>query len=240
MKTRPHCASIGKEPTLSLPSIVSMDEWKAARERLLLREKEITHARAALAAERRRMPMVMVEKDYRLHGPEGEVSLLELFASRRQLVVYHFMFAPEWDAGCDGCSMVADSVGHPAHLHARDTSFVMVSRAPLEKLEAFKARMDWTIPWYSSFGTDFNRDFGATTDDGEEHGLSVFLRDGDAIYQTYHTADRGIEHLLFHYNVLDLTPLGRQEEWEDSPPGWPQTDTYAWGRLHDEYEDDGA
>lgn len=223
---------------MALPKVVSMEEWKDARERLLLREKAITHARATLAAERRRMPMVRIEKDYRLCGPEGETSLLDLFGTHRQLVVYHYMFAPEWDAGCDGCAMVADSVGHPAHLHARDTTFAMVSRAPLEKIEAFKTRMGWTTPWYSSFGTEFNRDFGATTDSGEQHGLSVFLRDGNTIYQTYHTANRGVEHLFFHYNVLDLTPLGRQEAWEDSPPGWPQTDTYAWGRLHDEYDTD--
>lgn len=223
---------------MALPKIVSLEEWKDARERLLIREKAITHARAALAAERRRLPMVRVEKRYRFDGPEGKASLLDLFGGRRQLAIYHYMFAPEWDAGCDGCAMVADSVGHLAHLHARDTAFAMISRAPLEKIDAFKARMGWSMPWYSSFASDFNRDFGATTDHGEHHGLSVLLRDGDTIYRTYYTDARGVEHLLFHYNVLDLTPYGRQEEWEDSPPGWPQTDTYAWWRLHDEY--DGA
>lgn len=225
---------------MALPKVVSMEEWQVARERLLLREKAITHARAALAAERRRLPMVRVKKEYVLRGPEGDVSLLDLFGRCRQLVIYHYMFAPEWDAGCDGCAMMADSVGHPAHLHARDTTFAMVSRAPLEKIEAFKARMGWSMPWYSSFGTDFNRDFGATTDHGEEHRLSVFLRDGDTIYLSYQAGNRGMEHLLFHYNLLDLTPFGRQEEWEDSPPGWPQTETYSWQRLHDEYDNEGA
>ena len=218
--------------TMALPKIVSLEEWKDARERLLVREKAITHARAVLAAERRRMPMVKIEKPYRLDGPEGAVSLRDLFGDHRQLAVYHYMFAPDWG---DGCGMVADSVGHLAHLHARDTAFAMVSRAPLAKIEAFKTRMGWSMPWYSSFESDFNHDFGVTVGDEEHHGLSIFLRDGETIYQTYHTGARGVEHLLFHYNILDLTPFGRQEEWEGSPPGWPQTDTYAWWRLHDKY-----
>ena len=155
------------------------------------------------------------------------------------------MFGPTQEVGCDGCSMFVDQVGHLAHLHARDTSFVLVSRAPLPKLEAYERRMGWTIPWYSSFDSDFNVDFGRSPEtpqpdayqDGEMFGLSVFLRDGDAVYRTYFTRLRGVEALGSVWTFLDLTPLGRQETWEDSPEGWPQTPPYGWWRRHDEYED---
>jgi predicted dithiol-disulfide oxidoreductase (DUF899 family) len=133
--------------------------------------------------------------------------------------------------------MVVDNLGHPAHLHARDTSLVLVSRAQLTKLEAYRERMGWTVPWYSSAGSDFNVDFGVTTDEGETFGLSVFLRDGDDVYRTYFTSGRGVEALGSNWTLLDLTPLGRQENWEDSPPGYPQTPPYVWWRRHDEYED---
>ena len=227
--------------TMNLPPVVSTTEWEAAHEALLSKEKEATRARDALAAERRRLPMVRIDKDYVLEGPEGKAGLLDLFEGRRQLIVYHFMFAPDvhgWPtAGCDGCSMFVDQVGHLAHFHARDTSFALVSRAPLANLERFRERMGWTIPWYSSNGSDFNVGFGVTTDKGETFGLSVFLRDGDDVYRTYFTDRRGVEALGSVWTFLDLTPLGRQETWEDSPEGYPQTAPYQWWRRHDEYED---
>src|SRR5438105_4793136 len=179
---------------MDLPPIVSTAEWQEARERLLVKEKEATRARDALAAERRRLPMVRIDKDYLFEGRDGKKRLVELFDGRRQLVLYHFMFAPGvdgWpDAGCDGCSMMVDQLGHPAHLHARDTSYVAMSLAPLEKIEAYRERMGWTFPWYSSAGTDFNRDFGLSTPQGETFGLSVFLRDGDDVYRSYFTNGR--------------------------------------------------
>jgi predicted dithiol-disulfide oxidoreductase (DUF899 family) len=230
---------------MNLPPVVSPAEWQAAHERLLAKEKEATRARDALAAERRRLPMVQIDKDYVFDGPAGKARLLDLFEKRRQLIVYNFMFGPNQDEGCDGCSMVVDQIGHLAHLHARDTSFVLVSRAPLAKLEQYKKRMGWTIPWFSSFESDFNVDFGFSPEipepdvyqDGESFGLSVFFRDGDRVFRTYFTSGRGVEALGSVWTFLDLTPLGRQEEWEDSPPGYPQTKPYQWWRRHDEYED---
>ncbi|MBP54701.1 MAG: hypothetical protein CMG88_09120 [Marinobacter sp.] len=221
-----------------LPEVVSADQWKTALDQLLVKEKELTRARDALNAERRRLPMVKVAKHYTLQGENGAVSLLDLFEGRRQLIVYHFMFAPDWNAGCDGCSWLVDAMTHPAHLHARDTSLVMVSRAPREKLTQYRSRMGWTapVPWYSSYESDFNVDFGATTDSGERHGASVFIRDGDDIYRTYYTGARGVEYLGSLWTYLDLTPFGRQETWEDSPEGWPQTEPYVWNRRHDEYD----
>jgi predicted dithiol-disulfide oxidoreductase (DUF899 family) len=225
---------------MNLPQIVSPAEWQAAHEKLLAKEKAATHARDALAAERRRQPMVRIEKDYVFEGPQGKASLLDLFEGRRQLILYHFMFAPDvegWpSAGCPGCSMVVDQVGHLAHLHARDTSFALVSRAPLANIEQYRKRMGWSIPWYSSADSDFNVDFGVTTDKGETFGLSVFLRDEEGnVYRTYFTNGRGVEALGSVWTFLDLTPLGRQEDWEDSPEGWPQTPPYEWWRRHDEY-----
>jgi predicted dithiol-disulfide oxidoreductase (DUF899 family) len=231
---------------MKLPKVVSAAEWEVARAGLLAKEKEATRAKDALAAERRRLPMVAIDKDYVFEGPTGKTSLLALFEGRRQLIVYHFMFGPSADHGCDGCSMVVDNMGHPAHLHARDTTLVLVSRAPLAKVEPFKERMGWTIPWYSSFDSDFNVDFGVSPEDpppgeyqdGETFGLSVFLRDGDDVYRTYFTDGRGVEALGSNWTYLDLTPLGRQEDWEDSPDGYPQTPPYQWWRLHDEYSDE--
>jgi len=226
---------------MKLPKIVSTAEWKAAHDKLLAKEKEATRDRDALAAERRRQPMVRIHKEYVFEGPNGEVSLLDLFEGRRQLIVYHFMFAPGVDgwpeAGCPGCSMVADQVANLAHLHARDTSFAFVSRGPYQNLERYRERMGWHIPWYSSAGTSFNDDMGATTEHGETHLLSVFFRDGSNIYRTYFTGGRGVETLGPVWTFLDLTPLGRQEDWEDSPEGYPQTPRYQWWRRHDEYEE---
>ncbi|HEY5811190.1 MAG TPA: DUF899 domain-containing protein, partial [Terrimicrobiaceae bacterium] len=181
--------------TNALPKVVTRDEWLAARNALLAKEKAATRARDALSAERRRLPMVKIEKQYVFESPNGKATLLDLFEGRRQLILYHFMFEPKWDEGCPGCSMVVDNMGHPAHLHARDTSRVLVSLAPLSKIEPFKKRMGWTTPWFSSFGTDFNSDFGVTTSEGETFGLSAFLRDGTDVYHTYFTAGRGVEYL---------------------------------------------
>jgi predicted dithiol-disulfide oxidoreductase (DUF899 family) len=197
--------------TTNLPPIVSQAEWQAAHEKLLAKEKAATRVRDALAAERRRQPMVRIDKDYVFEGPNGKARLLDLFEGRRQLIIYHFMFGPGahgWpDAGCDGCSMFVDQVGHLAHLHARDTSFALVSIAPISGIERYRKRMGWAIPWFSSAGTDFNRDFGVTTDEGEMFGLSVFLRDGDDVYRTYFTSGRGVEALGSAWTFLDLTPL---------------------------------
>jgi predicted dithiol-disulfide oxidoreductase (DUF899 family) len=232
------------QSTMNLPRVVSTSEWQGARDALLVKEKEATRARDALAAERRRLPMVLIDKDYVFDGPYGQARLPDLFEGHRQLILYHFMFAPDvhgWPtAGCEGCSMFVDQVGHLAHFHARDTSFALVSRAPLANIEPFKERMGWSIPWYSSAGSDFNVDFGVTTEKGETFGLSVFLRDGDDVYRTYFTNRRGIEALGSVWTFLDLTPLGRQETWEDSPPDYPQSPPYEWWRLHDEYTDADA
>jgi predicted dithiol-disulfide oxidoreductase (DUF899 family) len=210
----------------------------------LAKEKETTRARDALAAERRSLPMVRIDKDYVFEAPGGEATLLDLFDGRRQLIVYHFMFAPGaegWpEAGCPGCSLFVDNVGHLAHLHARDTSLVLVSRAPLANIEPYKERMGWTVPWFSSFDSDFNSDFGVTTDEGETFGLSVFLRDGDQVFRTYYTDGRGVEALGSNWTFLDLTPLGRQEDWEDSPKEYPQTPPYMSWRRHDEYEEEST
>jgi predicted dithiol-disulfide oxidoreductase (DUF899 family) len=229
---------------MNLPPVVSATEWQVARDELLVKEKEGTRARDALAAERRRLPLVQIEKDYVFEGPSGNARLLDLFEGRRQLILYHFMFGPNQDVGCDGCSMFVDNVGHLAHLHARDTSFALVSRAPLARIEPYRKRMGWSVPWYSSFGSDFSVDFGVSPEDpqpgkyqdGESFGLSVLFRDGGNVFRTYFTNGRGVETLGSSWTFLDLMPLGRQENWEDSPDGYPQTPPYEWWRRHDEYE----
>ncbi|WP_158889411.1 DUF899 domain-containing protein [Amycolatopsis anabasis] len=197
---------------MTLPKIVSREEWRTAREDLLVKEKAAMRANDALSAERRALPMVAIDKKYVFEGPDGEVGLLDLFDGRRQLIVYHFMFDPSWDEGCSSCSFLVDNIGHLSHLHSRDTALVLVSRAPLPKIERFRERMGWTAPWVSSHGTDFNHDFHVTSDEGEAPGLSVFLRDGDTVFHTYSTYARGGEMVLGTYHFLDLTPLGRQEE----------------------------
>jgi predicted dithiol-disulfide oxidoreductase (DUF899 family) len=218
---------------MSLPDVVSREEWLAARTALLEQEKELTRRRDALAAERRRLPMVEITKPYEFEGPEGTVRLLDLFGDRRQLIVSHFMFDPSWEEGCPSCTAGADenAPGMRAHLAARDTTQVYVSRAPLAKLERYKAVRGWTFPWYSSYGSDFNYDFGVTLDPavappvynyralpdytGELPGLSAFLRDGDRVFHTYSTFARGLESLGGSYYFLDTTALGRQEAWEE-------------------------
>jgi predicted dithiol-disulfide oxidoreductase (DUF899 family) len=221
---------------VSLPQVVSRQEWLDARKALLTREKELTRARDALAAERRRMPWLAVEKDYEFDGPRGRASLLELFEGRRQLIVYRAFFEPGvfgWpDHGCRGCSLVADQVAHVAHLNARDTTLLFASRAPQPDIQRMKARMGWTMPWYTmtdEFDTDFDVD--------EWHGTNAFIRNGDRVFRTYFINNRGDEALGSTWSYLDMTALGRQEEWEDSPEGYPQTPPYEWWNWHDEYGD---
>lgn len=226
---------------MNTPPIVSAEEWETARAELLVKEKEITRARDALAAERRRMPRFEVVKDYRFEGPDGPASLLDLFDGRRQLIIYRFFFDPDVtgypDAGCPGCSFGADQVAHPAHLNARDTTLVYVSRASQENIVRLKAKMGWDlIPWYT-LTDDFDKDMGVA----EWHGTNAFIRDDeDRIFRTYFIDARGDEHMGNTWSYLDLTALGRQEEWEDSPEGYPQTEPYGWWRRHDEYEDEAA
>jgi predicted dithiol-disulfide oxidoreductase (DUF899 family) len=227
--------------TTAMPPIVSAAEWRKANEKLLVKEKAASRERDRLAALRRRQPMTKVEKDYVFTGPNGKLGFADLFEGRRQLILYNFMFAPTvdgWpDAACTGCSMFVDQIGHLAHLHARDTSFCLVSRAPLKNLRRYQKRMGWTdIPWYSSEGSGFNEDIGVTTADGETFALNVFFRDGKDVYRTYHTDGRGVEILGSVWTLLDITPYGRQEKGEDSPKGWPQSEAFEWWRRHDEYQ----
>ena len=209
------------------PRIVGRDEWLVARETLLIHEKELTKHYDQVSAERRRLPMVKVEKTYTFNGSEGKRSLYDLFDGHSQLIVYHFMFDPSWDDGCMGCTGFVNDLGDLSELQVRNTQFVMISRAPLEKLLAYKTRMGWERPWYSAFDTDFNQDFQVTVDGGERHGLSVFFRIDDDIFHTYSTYKRGCESLSDVYRLLDTTPYGRQEDWEDSPAGFPQRPTYG-------------
>jgi len=231
---------------MTLPTIVSRDEWLPARRELLAREKAFTHARDELNAERRRLPMVEIDKEYVFDGPDGKASLVDLFEGRRQLIVQHFMFHPDWEDGCPSCTAGADEMsdGLRRHLAARQTSLVYVSRAPIEKIERYKAKRGWTFPWYSSFHSDFNYDFHVTLDESvtpveynyrtnaeyqamgdhefategqpvERPGSSYFLRDGDRVFHTYSTFARGTEQTGGSYYFLDLTALGRQEDWEE-------------------------
>jgi len=221
---------------MEIPPVVSREEWDAARQELLAKEKALTHARDALAAERRRMPRMAVEKEYEFEGPDGPVGLPGLFDGRRQLVVYRFFYEPgvaDFPAGgCRGCSFLADQVAHLAHLNARDTTLAFVSRAPQPDIARWKARMGWEqIPWYT-LTDDFDADFGVD----EWHGTNAFLRDGEQIYRTYFVDSRGDEAMGSTWSYLDITALGRQEEWEDSPEGYPQTPPYRWWNLHDEYQ----
>ena len=221
---------------MKTPPIVSPQDWEAARQKLLVKEKELTRARDALAAERRRMPWVALKKDYEFDGPNGKASLLDLFDGRRQLIIYRAFFEPGvhgWpDHACVGCSMVADHVGNLAHLNARNTTLVFCSRAPQTDIERVKARMGWQIPWYTITG-DFDKDFGVH----EWHGTNAFIRDGDRVFRTYFINSRGDEALGSTWSYLDMTALGRQEKWEDSPEGYPKSPPYEWWNWHDEYSD---
>ncbi len=234
------------------PPIASEEEWLAERKTLVEKEKALTRQKDAVNADRRRLPMVKVEKEYVFHGERGEVRLIDLFGGLRQLIVYHFMFDPEWDKGCSGCTEYVDELGDLSKLQERDTAFVLVSRAPLKKLLDYKSKRKWHLPWYSSFGSDFNYDYHVTMDrnifpveynyltekeltrlgmspgytEGEQHGLSVFFRLERDVYHTYSSYARGNEGVTDAYALLDLTPYGRQESWEKSPKGWPQAVPY--------------
>jgi predicted dithiol-disulfide oxidoreductase (DUF899 family) len=219
---------------MNTPPILSAQEWAEAHQQLLVKEKEVTRARDALAAQRRRMPWLAVDKEYEFDGPEGKMSLLDLFGGRRQLIVYRAFFEPGvdgWpDHACRGCSMIADHIGHLAHLNARDTTLVFASPAPQPDIERLKARMGWKMPWYT-ITDSFDADFGVD----EWHGTNAFIRDGARVYRTYFINNRGDEALGNTWSFLDMTALGRQETWEDSPEGYPQTPPYEWWNWHDEY-----
>jgi len=224
-----------EELPTSHPPIVSRQEWEAARQQLLVKEKALSRARDELAGERRRMPWAEVERDYAFDGPQGQVSLLDLFEGRRQLIVYRAFFEPGvfgWpDYACRGCSLGADQVSHLAHLNARDTTLVYVSRAPQPDIARLKARMGWErIPWYT-ITDSFDADFGVD----QWHGHNAFIRDGERILRTYFINNRGDEAMGTVWSYLDLTALGRQEVWEDSPEGYPQTPAYKWWNWHDNY-----
>jgi predicted dithiol-disulfide oxidoreductase (DUF899 family) len=221
---------------MNTPPIVSPQDWDAAREQMLVKEKEHTRARDALAAQRRRMPWMPIEKDYRFEGPDGPISLADLFDGRRQLVLYRFFYDPGMDRyperGCPGCSFGADQVSNLAHLNARDTTLAYASRAPQEEIQGLKARMGWEqIPWYT-ITDDFDKDMGVD----EWHGTNAFIREGDKVFRTYFIDSRGDEAMGSTWAYLDMTALGRQEEWEDSPEGYPQTPPYQWWNYHDEYD----
>jgi len=224
--------------SMQTPPVVSRQAWDEARGQMLVKEKAMTRARDALAAERRRMPWMAVEKPYVFEGPTGKRSLQDLFDGRRQLIVYRAFYEPGvfgWpEHACRGCSMVADQVAHLSHLNARDTTLVFVSRAPRADIASLQKRMGWEgIPWFTvtdSFDADF--------DVGEWHGTNVFFRDGDRIFRTYFIDNRGDEQMGNTWNYLDITPLGRQELWEDSPEGYPQTPPYKWWNWNDNYDAD--
>lgn len=245
--------------TIPIPRVVPRDEWLAARKALLVEEKALTRARDALNARRRALPAVALDKAYEFDTTRGRASLADLFDSRGQLIVYHFMFLRDQHQGCPGCSFMADNLPHLAHFHARDTTFALVSRAPLAEIEPFRERMGWTVPWHSSFGSDFNYDFHATTDEavrpveynyrskaelealgqtyhvhGEQPGISVFLRDGHRVLHTYSCYGRGLDLLINTYNWLDLTPFGRGEGWDGMPDVGGAG--MEWLRHHDRYE----
>lgn len=216
--------------------VVARAEWDAQWQQLVAEEKELTRARDALAAKRRRMPWLSVDKAYRFVGPAGEATLADLFDGRRQLVVYRAFFDPGvhgWpEHACVGCSMVADHVGNLAHLNARDTTLVFVSRAPQDDIRRVKARMGWEMPWYT-LTDDFDADFGVD----QWHGTNAFIRDDGHVFRTYFINNRGDESLGSTWSYLDMTALGRQEDWEDSPAGYPQSKPYQWWNWHDEYGD---
>ena len=254
-----------------LPEVVSREEWLLARKELLAKEKQLTRARDQVNSDRRRLPMVRMDTSYTFEGPEGTVGLPDLFAGRQQLVMHHFMFDPDWDECCSSCSSAADGIGRLRQMHVRNTTLVAVSRAPYEKLAAYRERMGWTFPWYSSYGSDFNYDFHATLDDrvapvllnfrteaelaepgstwgpwtesmrGEEMpGISAFLKVGEEVFHTYSTFGRGIDDFHNGYPYLDLTVLGRQEEWEEPKGRAVPLGLQVGGpamRVPDQYED---
>lgn len=216
-----------------LPKVVSEKQFRAAVEKFRVKEKKNTRERDKLNAQRRRLPMAEINTKYVFETPQGPKTLLDLFEGRKQLIVYHFMYHPQKDTFCSGCSFVADHIPHLSHMNARNTSFVMTSHAPLKSMLRHKKRLGWDLPWVSALNNTFNEDL--KIDGDREHALSVFLRDGKKIYRTYFTGGRGVEYLGTPWAFLDITPWGRQETWEDSPKGWPQTEPYSWWRFHDQY-----
>ena len=236
---------------MAFPEVVTQEEWLVARKDLLAKEKAFDHERDRLTEARRRLPLVKVEKEYVFDGPQGAVTLRDLFEGRRQLIVYHLMFEPARSTACKHCSCVMDNIaGALIHLAARDTSFAAISRAPITKIEAFKKRMQWTFPWMSSFKNDFNYDYHVTLDSekdstvynyqpfdfyGEMPGLSVFFRQNDLLLHSYSSYFRGLDMLLPMYHLLDRTPLGRQETREDSMAAGEA----SWIRYHDAYGSEG-
>jgi predicted dithiol-disulfide oxidoreductase (DUF899 family) len=229
---------------MNTPDVVSPEQWEEARKQMLVKEKEYMRAGDTLAAERRRSPWMEVRKDYAFEGPDGRVSFADLFGGRRQLIVYRAYYGEEVtttaegefypERACIGCSMVADQVAHPAHLAGRDTSLAFISRAPQADIQSLQKRHGWeNIPWYE-ITDDFDKDFGVD----EWHGTNAFYRDGDRIFRTYMIDGRGDERMGSTWSYLDITALGRQEEWEDSPEGYPQTAPYDWWKYHDAYADD--
>lgn len=218
----------------ALPKIVSEKAFRKAVETLRKKEKKNTRERDKVSALRRRLPMMEMKNEYIFEGPEGKKSLLDLFDGRDQLVVYHFMYHPKDDSFCRGCSFVADHIPNLAHVKARNTSFVFTSQAPLKSLMRHKKRLGWKMPFYSAAKNSFNEDLGIDGD--KEHATSVFIRDGKKIYRTYYTGGRGVEYMGTPFAILDMTPYGRSEKWEDSPKGWPQTDMYVWWKYNDEYK----
>lgn len=219
---------------MNTPPVVTAQEWEAARQRLLVKEKELTKAKDAMAAQRRRMPWLEITKEYVFEGPDGRATLLDLFAGRRQLILYRAFYEPGvsgWpEHACQGCSLVADQVAHVAHLNARDTTLAFASRAPQPDIARMTARMGWDWPWYT-ITDSFDADFGVA----EWHGTNAFIREGDRVFRTYFIDNRGDEPMGGTWAYLDVTALGRQEAWEDSPQGYPQTPPYEWWRTHDAY-----
>jgi len=220
-----------KEVSGVVRHIVSPKAWENDLVELRKAEKALTSAHDRLAEKRRHLAWIKIDQDYAFGGSRGSATLAELFDDRTQLIVYHHMLKPADPSPCEGCCMVADQIPHLAHLHARDTSLVFVSKAPIVEIEAFQKCMGWAIPWYETKDS-FNTDFGVNTG----FGLNVFYRDGEDIYRTYYTDGRGVETLGTVWTLLDLTPLGRQENWEDAPDGTQQTPPYHWWRRHNEYD----
>lgn len=239
-------------PKIPHPPIVAYEQWLESRKTLLADEKALTRQRDVVNAQRRRLPMVRVDQRYLFDGPKGAASLLDLFEGRRQLIVHHFMFDPDWENGCPSCTGHVNALGDLSLLGKSDTTYVLVSRAPLAKLERYRAKKGWRWPWYSSNRSDFNYDFHASQDEsrapieynyltraefeargetppsrGEVPGMSVFFRIDDDVFHSYSTYARGLEGLTDAFSLLDLTPYGRQLDFEDSPPGWPQRPTYG-------------
>lgn len=220
----------------ALPPVVDAETWQREREALMVEEKAHTRAGDALAATRRRLPMVRIQGDWVLRGPKGDATLLDMFQGRRQLVLYHHMLKPNDPSPCGGCSAWGDGVARMEHLHLHDATLALVAEAPFDEVEAYRIRMGWHVPFYSQHGTTFGDDVNPSPWGKTSFAVSVFLRDGEDVYRTYTTWARGAEKLTFGATMLDILPFGRQETWEDSPEGWPQAPTYTLGGLHDEYD----